>query len=139
MANDPTLPLRQAVIAVLRADANLTAKVPADRVYGMRSPATLTWPFTRYGPPDTLPFRATCLDGATIGFAIHSFSKAQFEDECASINAALSAALDGKALELEGLGGATAHIDWRGSQILPDAAEADAYHGIVRFEATVAA
>lgn len=139
MANDPTLPLRRAVITTLRADPDLTALVPAGRNYGMRSPATLTWPFTRYGSPDALPFRAQCLDGATIGFTVHSFSKDETEDECANINAALNSALDGRVLALDGLGGAKAHIVWQASQIIPDAAESDAYHGVNRFEATVVA
>lgn len=134
MARDTSLPLRQAVVTALRADTSLTALVPAERNYGMRSPATLTWPFTRYGSPDALPFRAQCIDGATIGFTVHAFSKQTFEDECANINAAVSASLDGKVLDL---GGLKAHVVWRGSQIIPDAAEADAYHGVNSFEATV--
>jgi hypothetical protein len=137
MANDTSLQLRQAVVSVMRASDELTAIVPADRNYGMRAPATLTWPFTRYGSPDALPFRGQCLDGARIGFTVHAFSKAQYEDECANINSVVSASLDGKVLELDGPGGAKAHIVWQGSQIIPDAAEAAAWHGVNRFEATV--
>ena len=134
MARDTSLALRQAVIATLRGNGQLTAIVPAARNYGMRSPAEPTWPFTRYGAPDALPLRAQCLDGATIGFSVHGFSNEQFEDECANINAAVSAALDDKVLDL---GGPKAHVIWRGSQIVADAAEADAWHGINRFEAAV--
>lgn len=138
MARDTSLPLRQAVIETLRADDDLVALVPEERNYGMRTPASSDWPFTRYGSSDALPFRAQCTDGAAISFTIHSFSKQQFEDEAATINAAVSAALDGATLALGGDFEATAHIKWTGSQIIPDAAEAAAWHGINRFEATVA-
>lgn len=139
MARDLSLALRQAVIQTLRSDADLTALVPATRNYGMRSPATLAWPFTRYGSPDALPFKGQCLDGATVAFAIHSFSKQEFEDECANINAAVASSLDELTVALDAAGGAKAHIAWRGSQIIPDAAEADAWHGVNRFEAAVVA
>lgn len=138
MAKDTSLPLRQAVITTLRTDSDLTALVPSERVYGMSTPATTEWPFSRYGSPDSLPFRGQCIDGATITFSVHSFSKAEFEDECAQINAAVSAALDRKTLELDSPVGAKAHVTWRGSQIVPDPTEASAWHGINRFEATIA-
>jgi hypothetical protein len=137
MANDPTLALRQAVIVTARADTDLIALVPAERNYGMRSPPDPAYPFTRYGSPDALPFRAQCIDGASIAFMTHTFSQGEFEDECAAINAAYSKALDGQVLALDGGGRAT--IIWKGSQIIPDAAEADVWHGINRFEATVVA
>lgn len=139
MAHDPTLPLRQAVITTLRNDAGLIALVPEERNYGMRTPPTPDWPFTRYGSPDALPFRGQCLDGATVTFSVHSFSKEEFEDECASINAALASALDGKTVTLDTDYPAKAHLSWKGSQVIPDAAEASAWHGVNRFEATIAA
>jgi hypothetical protein len=137
MANDTSLALRQQVIVTLRADPDLTALVPSARIFGLRSPSTLTWPFTRYGAPDALPFRGQCMDGATISFTIHSFSKQEFEDECAGINAAVSSALDQRAMDLPGARGVKARIVWKGSQIIPDAAEANVWHGVNRFEATV--
>lgn len=144
MANDTSLSLRQAVVRRLRANADLIAIVPAERNYGMRSPPDPAWPFTRYGSPDSQPLRAQCLDGATISFTIHAFSRTPdstaifFEDECATINAAASRALDGATLALDAPTGAKAHVRWIGSQIVPDAAEASAWHGINRFEARVA-
>lgn len=99
----------------------------------MRSPAKVSWPFTRYGSPSSIPFLAQCIDGSTIKFTIHAFSKTQFEDEVAAINAALSAALDSAVLDIGN--GRKARIRWIASQILPDAAEADAYHGVNSFEA----
>lgn len=138
MARDTSLPLRQAIVTRLRADADLIAIVPADRNYGMRSPPDSAYPFTRYGSPDAQPFLATCMDGATVGITIHSFSEADFEDECASINAALASSLDGAVLTLDTAFPAKAHLRWLGSQIVPDATEASVWHGINRFEAAVA-
>jgi hypothetical protein len=140
MARDTSLPLRRAVVTALRDDNNFTALgSPAldARIYGMRTPAPLTWPFTRYGSSDAVPFLGQCLDGARVRFAIHAFSKAKFEDECAEISAGAAAALDGKTIELDADYDATAHLRWLGTQIITDAAEASAWHGIVAFEATV--
>lgn len=138
MARDSTLQLRQAVVTTLKADGPLTALVDEDNVHGMRTPATLTWPFVRYGVPDVLPMRAQCLDGVQVRFAVHSFSKAAYEDEVANMNAAVAAALDSKTIELDTDFSAKAHIRWLGSRVLADPAEANAWHGIAEFEAGIA-
>jgi hypothetical protein len=135
MARDTSLALRQAVVRSLRADADLIAIVPEERNYGMRSPPEPSYPFTRYGSPDAVPFLGQCIDGARISFTVHSFSQQQYEDECANINAAVAGALDQAVFDLGA--SAKAHVRWVGSQIVPDAAEADVWHGINRFEGTV--
>lgn len=134
---DPSLPLRRAVVATLRADGPFTALVAAPRVYGRRSPAQPTFPFTRYTAPDTEAFRAQCLDGARIPFSINGFSKQEYEDEASDIASAAKLALDGKVLALPG--GMKAHIHWAGSRMLEDPLEASVWHGIARFEATITA
>jgi hypothetical protein len=130
MAKDPTLPLREAVIQRLRADPDLIALVPEARVYGERSPSELNWPFVRYGQS---------LIGQTGGtLPIHIFSKQTFTDETAEIADAIVGALDDAALDLGG--GRKAVLKWPedgGTQIIADAAEADAWHGIVRFEVAI--
>lgn len=130
MARDPTLPLRQAVITALRADADLAALLPAERIYGERTPSEVTWPFVRYGQTDV---------GQVSGrLPLHVFSKSQFTDEAAEIAAAIVNALDGKALDLGS--GRRATPVWPengGTQIIPDAAEADAWHAIIRFDVAV--
>lgn len=93
------------------------------------------WPFTRYGSPDARSFKAQCLDGSIVDVTMHVFSKDTFEDECATILAALSASLDGLVLMLTG--GVRAHVRWKSSQIIPDASEASAWHGLAHIEATV--
>ena len=132
LAIDHTLPLRRAIVRHLKADSRVTAKQPAAQIYGMRQPAQTDWPFTRYGQPDTRAAGA----GSDTSVTLHVFSKATFEDECAEIARALVTALEGAVLWLEG--GVRADISWRDSQIIPDAAEANAWHGLVRFSARIA-
>jgi hypothetical protein len=140
MARDLSLPLREAIVSHLRADGSFTAKVPAEQVHGMRQPAETPWPFTRYGSPDSRPFRAQCLDGLIVDVTLHIFSKEDYENECAEILSAMARSLEGsqgKGIVLALDGGGRAHIRWKGSQILPDAAEASAWHGLAHIEATI--
>ncbi len=123
MTIDRTLALRQAIVSALKSDAGLTAIVPAARVNGERAEANPVFPFTRYGITDA---RRTSID-----VPIHAFSKAEYTDEVAGINAAIVTALDGRTLDLGG--GEKAYLTWAGSTIIPDAAEAGVYHGINRF------
>ena len=123
---DLTLPLRQAIVSLLRTDTDLTALVPAERVYGERSPASPTFPFVRYGVSDI---------GATGGAtSLHVFSKSGFTDQAANIAARIVEALDGKTLAT---GSRKVTLTWperNGTQIIPDSAEADVFHAIVRFD-----
>ncbi len=133
MASDPTLLVRRAVVTHLRADptVNTLGSPPLGiRIYGEKAPATLTWPFVRYGQSDF---------GQTRGVVpIHVFSKASFTDEAAGIAAAIVASLDGRTLELSDSRKIT--FNWPevgGTQVIPDAAEASAWHAIVRFDVTI--
>lgn len=129
-----SLRLRQAIIPLLRADADLIAigSPPiADRIYGRRQPATLTWPFVRVSAADEGPLRK----GTQVRVTVHTFSKAQFDDECEEMNGAVQASLEDAVLEI---GASTkAFITWGGSQVIPDAVESDAYHGVNSFTATI--
>lgn len=126
----PILGLRRAIVSHLRADATVTALVPAARLYGERVPAEPDWPFMRYGQSDAGP-------GFEIVAPIHVFSKAEFPDEAAEIGEAIGASLENRTLTLGD--GRRAHLRWLSGQIIPDAAEASAWHAIVRIGATVAA
>jgi hypothetical protein len=108
MSRNFILPLREAIVSHLKADASFTAKQSADAIHGMRQPAETAWPFT----------------------------KGAFENECAEIQSAMVESLDGKTLALES--GVVARLSWRNSQLIPDAAEANAWHGITHFAATIA-
>lgn len=130
----PILEVRRAIVTRLRADASVTALgSPAlgQRIYGERTPATLTWPFVRYGQSD-----AVSSLGYDITAPIHVFSKAAFTDEAGDISEAIGASLDNLVLTLDGR---KAYLQYLGHQIIPDAAEADAWHGVVRIGARVAA
>lgn len=126
-----SLSLRQAIIQRLRADANVTALVAADNIYGQRSPAVIAWPFVRYGAPSETPIRK----GTQIRITLHAFSHATFEDEASNICAALQASLEDAAIDLGG--GLTAYMTYVGSQIMSDLAEADAWHGMATWNATI--
>lgn len=125
--------LRRAVITCLRADAPLLAITT--RIYGMKSPATLTWPFTRYGVPNELPRQVSCWDGSDVAFTIHAFSKQEYEDQCAAMNEAIVASLGDAVLVMSG--DIKANLVWLGSDIIPDGDEASAWHGINRFGARI--
>lgn len=127
------LPLRQKVIERLRADADLTALgAPAlgARIYEI-PPATVAWPFVRYGGPSETPIR----QGTQIRFTIHTFSKAQFTDEVAALNEAVQASLEDAVIDLSP--SSKAYVAWIGSQILTDPEEANAFHGVNDFMATI--
>ena len=143
MANDVLLPARRAILMTAKADANLTALVPAARIYPQASPvASPTWPFIIYGSPSGLPIRAACIDGLEITVAMHSFAAPRLqggsivetaEDHAARIGAAVAKALDGKRPTLPG--GGYLSILFVGSQLLIDGGEADAFHHICNFRA----
>jgi hypothetical protein len=131
-----SLRLRQGIVTTLRADADLTAlgSPPLsqdDRIYGRRTPATPVWPFVRVAVADEGPLRK----GTDIRLTVHTFSKAQFDDECGTLNGAIQEALEDATLELGP--GTTAYVVWNSSQVLSDAAEADAWHGVNTFTATI--
>lgn len=130
-ARDAMLPVRRAVLATLKSDSDLTALVPAARIYPQSPPAQPTWPFIRYGAPSNVPRRGACLDGCDVSVAVHGFSKGiDAEDNAARIGAAIARALEGKKVDLAPGRGS---IIWRGSQLLQDGDEAGAYHVVVNF------
>jgi hypothetical protein len=136
MAGRPlqSLPLRQAIVAALRADDDLIALgAPplAGRIYGKRQPATLTWPFVRVSVADEGPLRK----GTRLRVTVHTFSKAQFDDEDEGLNAGVQASLEDAVLELSAA--RKAYMRWISSQVIADAAEANAWHGLNSFDATI--
>lgn len=144
MAVDSILPVRRAVLADLKSYAPLIALVPAASVYPQSSPAGCDWPFLLYGDPVGAPITGTCLDGNEIASAIHAFAKPRVsggqvvetaEDYCARIIAAVGKRLGKRKLTLAG--GHVARVRWTSSTLTRDGAEADAYHGIVRFRVRV--
>lgn len=141
MAGRPlqSLWLRRTLVTTLRADAELVAlgtpplgdDPDTKRIYGRRSPDVLIWPFIRVNVTDEGPLRK----GTQPRVTIHTFSKAQFDDEVETLNARLQAMLEDAVLELSGT--TKAFMSWVSTQTVPDAAEADAWHGLNFFTAMI--
>jgi len=145
VAQDSTPFIGPAVLVALGADAAVVALVPAARHYSMQRPPNPVWPFIAYGTPIAAPFVASCLDGTAVTVAVHNYAVTTGtgagtvggEEAAAKINAAVAAALDGLALELDTPYPATAHLTWTGSQVMQDGTEADKFHGFATFTITV--
>jgi hypothetical protein len=131
-----SLYLRQAAVASLR-DTNSVTSIGSppisqdNRIYGRRQPDELTWPFIRVSVADEGPLRK----GTEVRLTIHTFSKAQFDDECETLNAAIQAWGEDRVLQLRP--STKAFVTWSGSQVIPDASEASAWHGVNTFTATI--
>lgn len=69
--------VRRAVMARLKANATLTALVPATSIFGQDAGADPAWPFVKTGPATTLRRKATGTDGGTITFDVHAFARAR--------------------------------------------------------------
>ncbi|AYJ87664.1 DUF3168 domain-containing protein [Sphingomonas paeninsulae] len=134
MANDPRLPVRRSVVALLRSDAPLSVMVDV-RTYGPETPANVTWPFNRYGSATYIPERATCMDGAKVFVSVHSFARGPGEDAASAIAARIAKILDGATLVLEN--GDEATVTVTGGQTLRDTDEASAWHCTTDIEVTV--
>jgi hypothetical protein len=130
---DLTLPVRVGIVTLLEQAAALPgAPVTPAQVFGMMQPPETPYPFVRYGVPDALPFRASCINGTTINVPIHSFGEGKTEDQAAEIAAWVVEVLDGKTIQLGD--DMTASINWTGGQTLTDPSEKDIWHAYRTFE-----
>lgn len=130
-----SLRLRQAAVQRLRADSDITAigdPAIGARVYGRRQPDELAWPFVRVSVADEGPLRK----GTEVRLTVHCFSKTAFDDEAETINGAIQASLEDAVLQLSPAW--KAFVRWVGSQVIADASEASAWHGVNTFTATIA-
>jgi hypothetical protein len=55
--------------------------------------------------------------GTEVRVTVHTFSKAQFDDECETMNGAVQTSLEDAVLELSGA--RKAYMSWIGSQVIP--------------------
>ncbi|KQX18420.1 tail completion protein gp17 [Sphingomonas sp. Root1294] len=135
---DPILPVRRKLIAALKGDAPLVAIVGA-RIYPAKEPDPVTWPFMRLDGASSSPFRADGGAGGEVTGLIHCFVKGggsilDPEATCATINSHVVRIIE--AMDAVALTGDTdLAVHARLSQVIPDPAEADAFHGVVRYEA----
>lgn len=143
MANDFTLPVRRAILTGVKADAPLTAEVPASSIHPQSPLVEPTWPFIKYGASSGIAIRASCVDGNELAGALHGFSRGRHdgtgalvetaEDHAARIGALMAKAIDRRVFTLDD--GRQVKVRWTGSRLLPDGAEPDAYHTIQTFTA----
>ena len=151
MASETPLYVRRAGLSLLRADDDLTGLV-GDRMYPPQRPANPVWPFIGWGVAIDVPFSASCLDGNQITVAVHCFAATtgtgvgggtiSGEERAGAIASRVVAVLiEAGEVDLgpHGLDDATAHFTWQSTQVIPDPAEADAFHAIVSLRVTVAA
>jgi hypothetical protein len=135
MANDLTVEARQTLVVAMRAMTGLTALVPSARIFGEQPPTQPDYPFVRYGLAQTLPDRATCLDGSQIAVTIHAFANGH---EAATRIGAQIARLE-NADYVTGAGEPVS-LQWEGNRTVPDASgEAGLFHCLCDFTVYVGA
>lgn len=144
---DPSLSVRGKIIAALKADEQLTAIVPAARIYPGKSPASPTFPFIRVPMLIGIVAELDGGSGSDQAGAIHCFTKLKVstpsapsdvpdpEAQAAMINAHIVRIVSGiDAVPLSD--GESLGVHAVQTQTLEDSAEADAYHGFVQVRAT---
>lgn len=135
MSGDATRAVRRAVLTQLKADAAVTALIPAARIFPPKRPAKPERPFAGYTNVIATPLRATCLDGQTVRFRVQAFDGSSADDTASNMADAIAASLDGAVLALEG--GGKAHVQLLDTIVGQDGNEASSWAATLRFEATV--
>lgn len=129
---DHSLPLQDAIIAHLKADAGLAAIVGA-RVYGPDPVPDAEWPFIRYGLPITGPWEATGhWRGMEGEVTIHGYAKGA--DDAPALTLAAGIVLAMESFRMDGKISCI-NMEWTRSQLIRDTSEAGAYHTVVQFDA----
>lgn len=144
MANPSSLQrlARRALLERAKADAGLTALVPAPSI----SPdGTPVWPYIGIASPRTLRIRTSCVRGATVSFDVHAFAGPRYSgeqvvetgyDHASRIGDAIETAFKDNNLTLEN--GANCRIRFSDMQLLPDA-EPDHWHWVSQLNCRVLA
>jgi hypothetical protein len=125
---------RRLALSTLKANAALTAIVPASSIYSQHVKDAPAWPFIKFGPTQELPLRASCLNGADISFSVHCFAKPRLagaqvvetaEDYASRIGAAICGALDSRQYPFTG---GTVRFRLSDRRLMVDGGEASAFH-----------
>lgn len=130
MGISPTVHARTTILAALKADATVTARIPAARLYPAKTPNAPLKPFGRYGTATSEPDRYSCWRGGDVSGAYHVF---------AGVNAAAGI------YDPEQWVGDTVDVVAEAidsiedcyvvrTQVLPDPEEADVWHGVIFWE-----
>ena len=122
---------------------------PPAPVWPQKAPPGAPYEKLQYGQPVASPFGASCLDGASITFAVHAYAETTGtgdatvggERRAHDLAAWAASALGGATLDLQTVSDcpypAVAHFEWTGTQVFSDGLGTDAFHGIATFNATV--
>src|SRR5690554_3261995 len=96
MALSPTAQARTTVLASLKANSAVTARIPVSRLYPAKTPNAPVKPFGRYGTATATPDRDSCSKGADVLGSYHVFagSSATIPDPEAWVGATLDAMAD---------------------------------------------
>lgn len=124
----PTKYARQTILAALKADATVTALIPAARIFPAKTPSAPIKPFGRYGTATSEPQRASCWRGGEVSGAYHVFVGTSStihdpESWTGDVVDAMAEAIDGIP---------DCHVVR--TQVLPDPDEADVWHGLIQWE-----
>lgn len=129
MPTDLSLEIRRAIVAHLRADAAVTALVPADRIYGEWPTVTdPDWPFIRMGYADASAFEATGWSGSGIAFVIDVFADGPGTDAIQTIAKRVQRSMEA----FEPLSVAS-WSEWRRTNVMPDVV-AGRLHAVMAFD-----
>lgn len=77
--------VRRAVLTRLKANAALTAAVPASSINPLGAPV---WPFIILRTPRTVRLRATGVNAGTVAFDLHAFARARLDGSGAMVETA---------------------------------------------------
>lgn len=132
MPTDLSLEIRRAIVAHLRADATVTAIVPAERIYGEWPTVTdPEWPFIRMGYADAEAFEASGWSGSESGFTIHVFADGPGTDAVQTIAKRVQRSMENYApMSLDG-----SWSEWRRTNVMPDVV-AGKLHAVLMFDVT---
>lgn len=143
MAGDLLRETERACIIALKGNAPLAALVasysidPQADTDGVDAEGNAIWPFIRMDGTQSLPQGRGCTARAEVTLQLHSFAKPRYDganrmvmtarDHAGAINTAVVEAIHGHAFVTAGR---RYRFLVRASRLLPDGAEADAWHGI---------
>lgn len=126
-------PVRRATLTALKADATLTALIPADNIFPSTVRDGQPWPFMRWDNPSSTPLTW----GATVTFRLHVFGKPVMSGGAITetaedfVSRATSTAHKVVHRNRVAIPGGTVRLWSALTQVIRDGDEADAYHGII--------
>ena len=133
MTISPTFHVRETMLAAIQADAAVVALIPAGSLYPSKTPNNPTKPFGRYGAETNIPVRPSGWRGGEVSGAYHVWvgvtdaipDPKTYCEQCVEAVAEVIDALPDCYVER--------------TQLLPDDAEPDLWHGVIQFAFTALA